>query len=214
MTISKCRHDLPLLSHTIWWVTPVAATNVPASSMSSCVPSPTMFKSVWCCRANCSTSGASRRHVVQCGAHAQNSVGLSPATNDAKLTVCPDVTSVTSIAGSTAAALVALGTGAGTSDVPGTELDGLRTAATVDDGLTPVVGAGATTETTPLKAVVTALVVTVLAGLEAATIAPLPVSLSMEALDPLHAVAATATTPMTAARRKDLTRQAYGPAGG
>ncbi len=53
-----------------------------------------------CCRANCSTPGASARQAGQCGAQNHTRVGLSDGMNESRATDLSAVTSWTVIAGS------------------------------------------------------------------------------------------------------------------
>jgi hypothetical protein len=85
-------------------VVPRSATNCSACSNVSCAPRPTTVISSPCCRANCSTPGASARHAGQCGAQNHTIVGNAAGTTSRSATVSPDCTSRTSTSGTSTTA--------------------------------------------------------------------------------------------------------------
>jgi hypothetical protein len=92
--------DVPVLSHNIRTVfTFVRVRNDFASFNVSCVPRPITSMFLEFFRTNCSTPGASPAQALQCGAQNQISSGFFPVYAAARLTLFPERTSVTLIAG-------------------------------------------------------------------------------------------------------------------
>ena len=98
--IFSARHEENPSSQSIWNVVLYRVTKSLASGRLSWVPRPTTVRSAACCRANCSTPGASARQDGQCGAQNHTRRGLSAGGTVLRSTFVPAATSLTTMEGS------------------------------------------------------------------------------------------------------------------
>jgi len=97
--IFSARQEANPSSQSIWNVVLYRVTKSLASDRLSWVPRPTTVRSAACCRANCSTPGASARQDGQCGAQNHTRSGLSAGGTALRSIFVPAATSLTTMEG-------------------------------------------------------------------------------------------------------------------